>query len=131
MNPSCRNLFGPTTVTITLLIQSDCRSSSAFPNFCPAHHQCWSLGGVRCPGRAGGGGRWSHCHKPTHFCHLPSHVRPLPNSENTLPGMTWFGHGEVEKTSTRFSFHRSNPQNPAGWLYLCLNKNTTEHWTVS
>lgn len=38
---------------------------------------------------------------------------------SALPGMTWFGHGEVEKTSTGFSFHSSNPQTPEpGFIWV-------------
>lgn len=78
------------------------------------YHYFKSLGGVKYRGWG-----WSHCHKPTHFCRLPSHMRPLPNSVNTLPGMTWFGHNEVEKTSTRFSFHSSSPENPVPG-FICV-----------
>lgn len=84
--------------------------------------ECWSITGL---------GMVSLSQSDTFFfSRLPSRKSPLPNFVNTLLGMTWFGHGEVEKTSTRFSFHISNPQNPASGFICVWTKTRWNIWTT-
>lgn len=68
---------------------------------------------VRVPGVGGG----LAVTKPTLFvdCHVATAGGRRGLVVDSLVCMTWFGGGEVEKTSASFFFHSSNPQNPEFW----------------